>query len=55
MRSNLTCRDDLFFQNEEIFVQLDELYELPMHEKHSVTASKKHRKHSGVMVKVPDC
>ena len=41
----------VFFQNEEIFVQLDELDELDS----SITASLKHRKHSSVMVKVSDC
>ena len=37
-------------ENEEIFVQSDELDRIT----HSLTASHKHRKHSSVMVTVPD-
>ena len=58
IRMHLNWHNLIFFRNEEIFVQLDELMELdrlPMHEYDSTTASHKHRIHSSVMVKEPDC
>ena len=42
-----------FVQNEEIFIQLDELDELDRIT-HVQIASRKHRKHSSVMVRVAD-
>ena len=47
----------VFFQprNEKILVQLDELDELDRITHAPITDSHKHRKHSGKMVKVPDC
>ena len=44
-----------FFQNEEIFVQLDELNKFDKINQDIITASHKHGKHSSVMVKVSDC
>ena len=46
-----------FFQNEETFISLDELDEfgrITMCEKDPITASHKHRKHSGVIARVVD-
>ena len=46
---------NLVFQNELIFIQLDELDELDKKSsKHEITASRKCRKHSSVMVRVTD-
>ena len=50
-------KNSCFFQNEQFFVESLELDELesPKHEYESITASHKHRRHSSVMVKMPDC
>ena len=47
----------VFFKNEGIFIQLDELDKLDKITRHydPFTVSHKHRRHFGVMVKVADC
>ena len=48
-------KTSIFFQNEVYLIsEIDDGTEPPMHESDSVTVPCKHRKHSSVMVNVPD-